>query len=112
MNTLHCDDVNVTDDKEVPRDWDFPFIHRTVDSDGGCLEANVIMVYCAAFDYNANSSKDRAKCSWFKFPTEPTLSKTSKLQTDEAQPALLARKKTCFDCDPDQRRRSPGLSCC
>ena len=52
------------------------------------------MVYCAAFDYNANSNKNRAKCSWFKFPTEPTLSKTSKLQTDEAQPALLAPKKT------------------
>ena len=36
------------DDKEVLRDWNFPFIHRTVDSDSGCLEASVIMVYCAA----------------------------------------------------------------
>ena len=33
------------------------------------------MVYCAAFDYNSNSSKNRV---------------TSKFQADEAQPALLA----------------------
>ena len=73
---------DVTDDKEVLRDWDFPFIHCTVDSDSRCLEASVIMVYCVAFDSNANSSKNNVTCSWFKFPTEPT----------------------CFDCDPDQRR--------
>ena len=54
---------DVTDYKEVLRDWDFPFIHRTVDSDSGCLEANLIMVYCAAFDCNANSSKNKVTCS-------------------------------------------------
>ena len=63
---------DVNHDKEVLRDWNFPFIHRTVDSDTGCLEANVRMVYCAAFGYNANS-KNVVTCSWFKFPTEPTL---------------------------------------
>ena len=66
---------DVTDDKEVLRDWGFPFIHRTVDSDSGCLEASVIIVYCVAFDCNANSSKNKVTCSWFKFPTEPTLLK-------------------------------------
>ena len=40
---------DVTDDKELLRDWDFPFIHHTVGSDSGCLEVSVIMVYCAAF---------------------------------------------------------------
>ena len=40
---------DVIDDKEVQRDVDFPFIHRTVDSDSGCLEASARMVYCAAF---------------------------------------------------------------
>ena len=50
---------DVTDDKEVLRDWDFPFIHRPVDGDSGCLEASVLMVYCAAFDCNANSSKNK-----------------------------------------------------
>ena len=63
---------DVNDDKEVLRDWDFPFIYRTVDSDSGCLEANVRMVYCAGSDCNANSSKNKVTCSWFKFPMEPT----------------------------------------
>ena len=72
INKLRRD---VTDDKEVLRDWDFPFIHRTVDSNSGCLEASDIIVYCAAFDCNANSSKNKVACSWFKFPTEPTLFK-------------------------------------
>ena len=40
---------DVNDDKDVLRDWDFPFIHRTVDSDSGCLEASVRMIYCAEF---------------------------------------------------------------
>ena len=66
---------DVTGDNEVLRDWDFPFVHRTIDSDSGYLEASVIMVYCAAFDFNANSSKNKLTCSWFKFPTGPTLSK-------------------------------------
>ena len=33
-------DVNNDLYKEVLRDWDFPCIHRTVDSESGCLEAN------------------------------------------------------------------------
>ena len=64
---------DVTNDMEVLRHWDFPFIHRTVDSDSGCLEARVIMVYCAVFHCNANSSKNKVTCSWLKFPTEQTL---------------------------------------
>ena len=64
---------DVTNDKQVLRSWDFPFIHHTVDSDGGCLEANVTMVYCAAFDCNANSNKSRITCNWFKFSNVPTL---------------------------------------
>ena len=47
---------DITDDKEVQ---DFPFIHSTVDSDRCCLEASDIMVYCAAFDCNANSCKNK-----------------------------------------------------
>ena len=35
---------DVIDDKEVQRDWDFPLIHRTVDSDSSCLEASIMMV--------------------------------------------------------------------
>ena len=75
------------------QDWDFLFIHCTVDSDSDCLEASVIMVYFAAFDCYANSSKNKVTCSWFKFPTEPTLSKKRKSQADEAQSALLASRK-------------------
>ena len=77
---------DVTDGKEVLRDWDFPFIHRTVDSDSGCLEASVRMVYCAAFYCNANRGNSKVTRSWF------TLFKKSKRQADEAQPALLASK--------------------
>ena len=33
------------------------------------------MVYCAAFGCNANSSKNRVTCSWFKFAMQPTLLK-------------------------------------
>ena len=62
---------DVTDDKEVLQNWDFPFVHRTVDS--GCLETNVRMDYCAACGYNANSSKNKVTCSWFKYHAEPTL---------------------------------------
>ena len=54
------------------RDWDFPFIHPSVDSDSGCLEASITMVYCAALHRNANSSKNKVSCSWFKFPMEST----------------------------------------
>ena len=54
---------DVTDDKEVLQDWDFPFIHRTVDS--------IIIIYCASFDYNENNSKNKVTCRWSKFPTEP-----------------------------------------
>ena len=36
---------DVTDDKEVLRDWDFPLIHRTVDRNSCCLEASVGSVY-------------------------------------------------------------------
>ena len=43
------------------------------DNDSGCLEASIRMVYCAAFDCNGNSSKNRVTFSWLKFPTEPTL---------------------------------------
>ena len=64
---------DVIDDKEVLRDWDFPRIHLTVDSNSGCLEASVRMVYCATFCCNVNSSTNKVTCSWFKLPTEPTL---------------------------------------
>ena len=46
IGKLRCD---ITDDKEMLRDWDFPFIHRTVDSDSGCLEASVVMVIVRHF---------------------------------------------------------------
>ena len=81
---------------------DFPFIHRTVDSDSGYLEVNVRMVYCAAFYCNANNSKNTITCSWSKFP----IKKKAKRQTEEAQPALSASKN---DCDPDMRKWQPWV---
>ena len=85
---------DVTDDKEVLRDWDFPLINRTVDSNSGCLEASVIMVYCASFDCTANSSKNKVTCSWFKFPSEPTL--FQKAKSSRRNTAGFARfEKTC-----------------
>ena len=59
------------------RDRDFPFIHRTFDSDSGCIKASVRMVYCAAFDCSANSGKNKVTCSWFKFLTEPIFFKAN-----------------------------------
>ena len=56
---------DVTDDKEVLRNGDLPFIHRTVDSDSFCLGASDKIVYCAAFDCIANTSKTGVTCSWF-----------------------------------------------
>ena len=82
---------DVIDDKEVLRDWDFRFIHSTVDSDSGCLEASVITVYCAAFDCNANSSKKKVACSTTGF---------------------VRFENICFDCHPDQRRCSSVLPRC
>ena len=55
--------------ERVLQDWDFQMIHRTIDSNSGCLEASIRMVYCATFD--ANSSKNKVTCSWLKFPMEP-----------------------------------------
>ena len=51
------------------------------------------MVYCAAFDCNANSSENIVACSWFN-PTYGAnfVFKKGKLQADEAQPALLASR--------------------
>ena len=66
IGNVRCD---VAYDEEVLQDWDFPLIR----SDSGCSEVNIRMVYCAAFDCNANSSKDVVTCSWFKFPMEQTL---------------------------------------
>ena len=48
------------------------------------------MVYCAAFDCNVNSSKNRVTCSWFKCHTELTLFKKSKRQADKTEPTLFA----------------------
>ena len=89
---------DVTDDKDVVRDWDFQFIHRAFDSDSGCLEVSFRMVYCAAFDCNANSSKNIVTYSWLKFPREPTL------------PALLASRKRVSTAIRTRKDGSPGLS--
>ena len=51
------------------------------------------MVHCTAFDCNVNSGMNKVRCSWFKFPSEPTLFNKRKRQTDEAQLALLASRK-------------------
>ena len=79
---------DVNDAKEVLQNWDFPFIYRTVDSNSGCLETGVRIVYCAAFYCNANSSKNKVTCSWIKFPTEPTLFK-------EANVTLMKHSRLC-----------------
>ena len=71
---------DVNDDKEVLRDWNFPFIHRTSNSNSSYLEVSVRMVYCVAFDCNANSSKIKVTCRWFKFPMEPTLFKKTNVR--------------------------------
>ena len=83
---------DVTYDKDALEDWDFPFIHRTIDSDSGCLEASVRMVYCAAFYCNANSSKNTVTYSLSSYRANFIFIK-SRLQADEAQPALLASRK-------------------
>ena len=70
------------------------------------------MVYCAAFDCIANSSKNRVTCSWLKFPTELTLSLKSKLQAEEAQPALLASRKLVSTAIRTREDGSPGSSWC
>ena len=99
---------DVTCDKEVQVDWDYPFIHFTIDSDRVCLEASIRMVYCAAFDCNANSSKNKVTCSWFKLPKEPTVFKKANIKQQST--AGFARfEKTCFDCDPDQIRWQPWV---
>ena len=102
----------VADDKEVVRDGDFPFIHRTVDRDSDCLEASIIMVNCVAFDCYANSSKNKVTCSWLKLPTESTLFKKRKSQADEAQPALLTSRKLVSTPIWTREGGSPGLSRC
>ena len=68
------------------------------------------MMYCAAFDCNANSSKNKVPCSWFKFPTEPNLFIKRKRQADEAQPALLASRKLVSTAIRTREDGSPGLS--
>ena len=96
---------DVTGDKEVLRDWDFPFIQR-------CLEASTRMVYCVAFDCNANSSKNKVACSWFKFLKEPTLFLKSKSQADETQPALFPSRKLVPTAIWIRKDISPVLSWC
>ena len=106
ISNLQCD---VTYDKEVLRDWDFPFIHRTVDSDNGCLEANIRMVYCVAFDCNANSSKNRVICSWYKFPVEPTLLKKANFKPKKHD-QLCSLRENSFGLFQNREGGSPGLS--
>ena len=76
------------------------------------IRLSVRMVHCAAFDCNANSSKNNVTCSWSKFPTEPTWFLKSKHQTDEAQPALLASRKLVSTAIRTMGYVSPGLSGC
>ena len=38
------------------------------------------MTCCVAFGCNANSSKNRVTCGWFKFPTESTLFKKTNVK--------------------------------
>ena len=44
------------------------------------------MVYCAAFDRNANSSKNNVTCSWFKFPMEPIKKKKVNFKPTKHRP--------------------------
>ena len=50
---------DITDDKEVQQDWDFPFIYCTINS------------VFLAFGCNANSNRT-ARCRWFRFPMNKT----------------------------------------
>ena len=56
-----------------------------------------------AFDCNANFSKNKVRCSWFKFPTEPTLFKKANFKPTKHS-RLCSLRETLFHCDPDQRR--------
>ena len=98
---------DVTDDKAVLRDWDFPLIHLTAESDSGCLETSIRIVYCAAFDCNVNSSKSEVTCSWLKFLTEPILFKKNFKPTKHSR--LSSLRENLFRCDPDQRRWQPWV---
>ena len=99
---------DVTDDKALLRDWNFPCIHHNVDSGGGCLEASVRMVYCAAFDCSANSSKNTVTCSWFKFPTEPTLFKKANVKpTKHSQ--LCSLRENLFRLRSGPEKLQPWL---
>ena len=49
------------------------------------------MVYCAAFDCNANRSENKVTGSWFKFPTESNLFK--KKASSRRSTADLARSR-------------------
>ena len=84
------------------QDWDFPFIHRTVDSNSGCLEASVIMVYCAAFDCNANSSKNKVTYAVGLSSLRSKLC-LKKQTSNRRRTAGFACFEKISDCDPDQR---------
>ena len=82
-------------------------IHHTIVSNSSCLETSVRMVYCVAFNCNANSSKNRVICSWFKFPMGRTLFLKNKLQASFSHSRKLV--PTAIRTREDG---SPGLSCC
>ena len=81
-------------------------------SDSSCLETSVRMVYCAAFDCNANSSNNRSNESGLSSLQSQLCFNKSKLQADEAQSALLASRKVVSTAIRTREDGNPGLSWC
>ena len=67
------------------------------------------MFYCAAFDCNANSSKNRITCSSFTFPTQPTLVKKWRAKTKPSKFKSTNHKLLSTAHGEDG---GPGLSSC
>ena len=68
------------------------------------------MVYCAAFDCNANSSKNEVTCSWLKVLTEPTLLKKNFKPTKHSR--LSSLRENCFAAVQTREGGSPVLFWC
>ena len=84
---------DVTDDKEVLRGWNFPFIRRTVDSDSGWFSERhsfVMQTVVRIKQHVVGLSSLRSQLCFKK-------------QTSSRR-NTAGFEKTYFDCDPDQRR--------
>ena len=68
------------------------------------------MVYYVAFNRNANSSKNRVTCSWFKFPMETTLKKIANITLLKHSQLCSLGEKLVLTVIRTREDGSPGLS--